>query len=155
KARNPAVSERTSEILERCLAKSPNDRFGTFAEVLRQLQQHASGPPPSEASDDSKFDDYLRRYHARREVYLREFRLGTLEVDTYELPQNRKLRILGGDLVRQEVDAIVSSDTCCLTMEFGVSQAIRLEAGDQYAKEVNHYSPVLPGRAVATSAGNL
>jgi serine/threonine protein kinase len=155
KARNPALSERTSELLERCLAKSPNDRFGTFAEVLRQLQPQATGPSPWEASDDSKLDDYLRRYHTRREVYLRKFHLGTLEVDTYEFPQGRRLRILGGDLVRQGVDAIVSSDTCYLTMHNGVSMAIRVAAGVQYEKEVQRYNRVLPGRAVVTSAGNL
>jgi eukaryotic-like serine/threonine-protein kinase len=155
KARNPALSERTSELLERCLAKSPNDRFATFAEVLRQLQPQASGPSPWEASDDSRLDDYLRRYHARRKVYLREFRPGTQEVDTYEFPQGRSLRILGGDLVSQDVDAIVSSDTCYLTMNYGVSLAIRRAAGVEYAREVHRYKPVLPGRAIVTSAGNL
>jgi serine/threonine protein kinase len=155
KSVNHAISERTSELLERCLAKSPNDRFSTFAEVLRQLEPRASGTSPWEASDDSQLDDYLRRYHARRKVYLREFRMGTTEVDTYEFPQGRKLRILGGDLVVQEVDAIVSSDTSFLTMDYGVSKAIRLAAGVKYAEEVRRYTLVLPGRAVVTSAGNL
>jgi serine/threonine protein kinase/O-acetyl-ADP-ribose deacetylase (regulator of RNase III) len=152
---NPAISERTSELLERCLAKSPNDRFSTFAQVLRQLEPRAGGPSPWDASDDPQLGGYLQRYYARRKAYLREFRLGTAEVDTYEFPQGRKLRILGGDLVKQEVDAIVSSDTCSLTMEYGVSLAIRIAAGVGYAAEVRRYERVLPGRAVVTSAGSL
>jgi O-acetyl-ADP-ribose deacetylase (regulator of RNase III) len=40
-------------------------------------------------------------------------------------------------------------------MNYGVSKAIRLAAGAEYAREVQHYRPVLPGRAIVTSAGNL
>ena len=37
----PELSERISNVIERCLAKSPGDRFASFAEVVKNLQ-----PPP-------------------------------------------------------------------------------------------------------------
>jgi serine/threonine protein kinase len=39
---NPSISEHTSRMLERCLARSPEDRFQNFQEVLEFLEQ----PPP-------------------------------------------------------------------------------------------------------------
>src|SRR5262245_2645738 len=45
RVRNPRLSERLNELLERCLAKSPNDRFPSFAEVRRNLEDTALTSP--------------------------------------------------------------------------------------------------------------
>jgi O-acetyl-ADP-ribose deacetylase (regulator of RNase III) len=154
-ARNPALSARTSELLERCLAKSPGDRFASFAEVIEQLRPRHGTPSAWDAGDDAGLAPYLERYLARRDGYLRSFRHGTKEVDTYEFPQGRKLRVLGGNLVEQDVDAVVSDDTSWLTLAYGVSQAIREAAGPNFVAEVRRYARVLPGRVAVTSGGSL
>jgi serine/threonine protein kinase len=159
RARNPRLSDRTSEVLERCLAKSPGDRFASFAELLRQLQPTTSLPSPWDFSDDVRLADYLARYQARRDVYLN--RRGELEDDRYEFPAGRALRILRGNIVEQQVEAIVSSDDEDLTMGStdhglgGVAKAISRVGGPIIAEEARRYIPVRPGRAVVTSAGAL
>jgi serine/threonine protein kinase len=159
KARAPHLSDRTSEVLERCLAKSPGDRFASFAEVLRQLQLAAREPSPWDASGDVQLADYLARYQARREVYLD--RRAELEDDRYEFPGGRVLRILRGNIVHQDVEAIVSSDDEDLTMGssdtevVGTAKAILLAGGPIIREEAQRYIPVRPGRAVVTSAGTL
>jgi O-acetyl-ADP-ribose deacetylase (regulator of RNase III) len=63
---------------------------------------------------------------------------------------------VSGSIVKQEVDAIVSSDDEYLTMGGGVSMAIRGAAGPTLMDaETRKYVPVRPGRAVVTSAGEL
>ena len=89
KARNPLLSERTSELLERRLAKSPNDRFPSFAELRRLLQPAAGALSPWDASDDAPLADYLMRYHGRRESYLGTDTLPA-EGDVYEFPRGRR-----------------------------------------------------------------
>src|SRR5262249_49102249 len=60
RSRNPHLSEHLSELLERCLAKSPGDRFQSFAEVERQLQPAAHTSPWDEAPDE-ELAPYLAR----------------------------------------------------------------------------------------------
>jgi serine/threonine protein kinase len=159
KARNPQLSDRTCEVLERCLAKSPGDRFASFAEVLRQLQPGAAEGSPWDASEDGRLADYLARYQGRRDVYLE--RREELQDDRYEFPSGRVLRILRGNIVEQQVEAIVSSDDEDLTMGAsdegvgGAARAILRAAGPVIAEEARRYVPVRPGRAVVTSAGAL
>jgi serine/threonine protein kinase len=155
RARNPALSEHTSELLERCLAKSPSDRFASFADILKQLQAVPGTPSPWQAMDDADLADFLKRYQARRQVYLSTFSRRVREVDTYEFGQGRKLLVMGGDLVEQQADALVSSNTSFLNMNVGVSLALRNAAGPGYGQEVLRLAPVLPGRAVVTSGGAL
>ena len=61
RSRRPELSERVSDILERCLAKNPADRFSSFAELLGQLQAGGDRPSPWSASDDPVLADYLAR----------------------------------------------------------------------------------------------
>lgn len=53
KARNPALSQRVNDCLERCLAKAPADRFQTFAEVWSHLEllQIDNREKPSDGKD--------------------------------------------------------------------------------------------------------
>jgi O-acetyl-ADP-ribose deacetylase (regulator of RNase III) len=156
KARNPALSERTSELLERCLAKSPQERFPSFAEVLKQLQPTPGTPFAWDVSDDPELAAVLVRYQARRTAYLSSFRNEANEVDTYEFAQGRKLQILGGDIVQQDVEVVVSSDDARLPMAGrGVAGQIRRAAGPMIEEEARRYVTVRPGRAVVTSGGNL
>jgi eukaryotic-like serine/threonine-protein kinase len=155
KARNHALSERTSDFLERCLAKSPQDRFPSFAEILKQLRPPPDAPFAWDASDDPELAPYLERYQTRREAYLSLFKNDTTEGDTYEFAQGRELRILSGNIVQQDVEAIVSSDDTSLSMGGGVSAWIRKAAGSVMVREAQRYVRVRPGRAVVTSGGRL
>jgi serine/threonine protein kinase/O-acetyl-ADP-ribose deacetylase (regulator of RNase III) len=155
RARTPGLSERTSEILERCLAKAPADRFSSFAEILEQLRPGAAASSPWDASDDVELAPFLARYRARREGYLSERRAWNADLDVYVFPRGQVLRIVLGDLVAQRVDAIVSSDTSAVWMNWGVSAAIRAAAGDAVAEEAARQAPVRPGRALVTSGGAL
>jgi eukaryotic-like serine/threonine-protein kinase len=152
KARNPKLSQRMNEIVERCLAKAPGDRFQSFGEIARQLEPGPSSP--WDVSEDRELERYLAWYQTRRDVYLH--RRGELtEPDSYEFPRGRTLRILRGDIVTQQVDAVVSSDDEDLMMGAGVSQAIKNAAGHGYAEEAKRFVPVRLGRALVTSAGAL
>jgi O-acetyl-ADP-ribose deacetylase (regulator of RNase III)/tRNA A-37 threonylcarbamoyl transferase component Bud32 len=154
RARNPELSERTSEILERCLAKSAADRFSCFDELLRQLKAQAGDLSPWDAEEDEALAEPLARYAARREVYVLRL-LGPREVDSYAFPGGRTIRIVQGDIVDQSSEAIVSSDDGSLTMSAGVSKAIRDAAGPEIVQQARRYAPVRAGRAVVTPGGRL
>jgi serine/threonine protein kinase len=154
-ARNPAVSERTCDVLERCLAKAPADRFASFAELLRQLSPAAGSASPWAISDDRELAVYLDRYRARRLDYLNEFRRWNEDLDVYTFPRGQTLRIVRGDLVAQRVDVLVSSDTCDLAMNYGVAGALRKVGGPALDCELDRQRPVRAGRAAVTTAGNL
>jgi serine/threonine protein kinase len=153
-ARNPALSDRVCEVLERCLAKSPSDRFPSFAEVRTQLLTTAAAPSPWEMPDDPAWLRYLEGYKSRRQFYL-----GgppeSGECDRFVFPGGRTLTILRGNLVEQRVDALVSSEVYVLPMNYGVALALRVAAGNEYAREAKRFAPVRPGRVVVTSAGRL
>src|SRR5581483_4142750 len=144
KARRPALSERTSELLERCLAKSPADRFSSFAEVLTLLQPSTAAASPWAASDDAELADYLARYQQRRGHYLGERGVWNADLDVYHFPRGQRLKVVRGDIVAQRVEALVSSDTYNLRMAFGVSEAIRRAAGESVAEEARRQAPVRP-----------
>ena len=69
-ARNPEISVWVSDLLERCMAKSPGDRFPTFAELLAQLRPMAGAASSWEMADDPSWTRYLEAYKARRDSYL-------------------------------------------------------------------------------------
>jgi predicted Ser/Thr protein kinase len=71
RARMPDLSEHVNDILERCLAKSPADRFPSFADVLKHLQPMAAASSPWVISDDKQLTAYLDRYQARRAFVVR------------------------------------------------------------------------------------
>jgi O-acetyl-ADP-ribose deacetylase (regulator of RNase III) len=53
------------------------------------------------------------------------------------------------------VDALVSSDTSWLGMDYGVSAAIAKAAGPEVARLTQLQAPVRPGRALVTPGGQL
>jgi O-acetyl-ADP-ribose deacetylase (regulator of RNase III) len=164
---NPEISQRTNDLLERCLAKSPSARFQSFADILRQLEPTPTVPFAWDASDDADLAPYLARYQVRRATYLsvvapqwEDAHEGKplQDPEEYLFPGGRSLLVARGNLVDQEVDAIVSSADQLLSMDWGVQQAIRERAGPVVYKEASRYVTeglVRPGRAVVTSAGRL
>jgi serine/threonine protein kinase len=148
KARNPEISELTSQLLERCLTKSANERFQSFREVLRFIEL-----TPWDSLEDKALAEYITTYQTRREEYLLRAR-ATQAPDVYVFPDGRTLQILVGDIVEQDVEAVVSSDDWLLSKSSGVSNSILMAAGREILDELRCI-PVRPGRAVATSAGNL
>jgi serine/threonine protein kinase len=155
---NPALSERTAELLERCLAKSPADRFSSFADILRHLQPQADTPSPWTAEDDPELNAVLARYAKRRDAYLAALANPDRrdeELDVYTFPRGQNLRILRGDIVEQDVEAVVNSETSWLAMDWGVSLAIRRAGGEAIPVQARLLAPVRPGRAVITTGGNL
>jgi O-acetyl-ADP-ribose deacetylase (regulator of RNase III) len=153
RARRPHLSASTSDVLERCLAKSPADRFASFADLLRHLEP-AGAPSAWSDDEDPALRAHLQRFASRRETYL--LRLMTpREVDEYHFPGQRVVRVQRGDIVEQVVEAIVSSDDGSLTMSDGVSLAIRKAGGPEVLAEARRHAPVRAGRAIVTSAGRL
>jgi O-acetyl-ADP-ribose deacetylase (regulator of RNase III) len=155
RSRNPALSGRISDLLERCLAKSPADRFASFADVVAQLNVPPEGPSPWDAVHDAELLPYLQRYRWRRLAYLTAPRQTTAHLDTYDFPDGRQLQLLVADIVAQQVDAIVSSDISALTMDYGVSAAIAAAGGGAITHIASSLAPVSPGRAVVTPGGRL
>jgi O-acetyl-ADP-ribose deacetylase (regulator of RNase III) len=155
RARVPALSGRVSDLLERCLAKAPADRFPSFAELLKHLQPAPAAPSPWVASDDPELAAYLERYQARRASYLAERRAWNEDLDVYTFPRAQTLRVVRGDLVAQRVDALVNSETCYFAMDYGVSAAVREAGGPEVADQLARQGPARAGRAVVTSAGAL
>ncbi|MCI0463843.1 MAG: serine/threonine-protein kinase [Gemmataceae bacterium] len=155
RTRVPVLSERTSEILERCLAKAPADRFSSFAEILHQLQPSGCPQGPWEFSDDPELNEYLERYRARRSTYFGEGRSWETELDAYTFPRGQVLRIVHGNIVNQPVEALVSSDNCFLEMAINVSAAIRQAAGPEVGEQAARLAMVRPGRVAVTPAGAL
>ena len=151
-SRNPALTDTVSEVIERCLAKSPGDRFLSFEDLLRQLSGASAGHSPWEETSDPRLAPFLERYRIRREAILSapDFR-----EERFIFPDGRQLRILRGDMAEQDVDAVVSSDDTGLSMTSGVSRAILEAAGPVIAEEARRYRTVRPGRAVVTSGGRL
>src|SRR5262249_38693579 len=73
---HPALSEKTCEILERCLAKSPADRFASFAELRKHLQPGSEQISAWLDSNDPELAEYVSDYLKRKPSYLdgkREF----------------------------------------------------------------------------------
>jgi O-acetyl-ADP-ribose deacetylase (regulator of RNase III)/predicted Ser/Thr protein kinase len=160
RACNPKLSARINDVLERCLAKAPADRFQTFAALRRQLEPGDDPASPWESGDDAPLAAVFARYQQRRALYLE--RIAELhEPDAYHFPEGRVLRVLAADLARQQVDAVVSSEDSALSMggdgeqPTGLASVLRLAAGRDYVREARRLGPVRLGRVLVTSAGDL
>jgi eukaryotic-like serine/threonine-protein kinase len=154
RARNPELSGWLNEFLERCLARSPADRFPSFAEVLRQLHPSVEAASPWDVAEDPKVGTQLEHYKAHRRAYL----MGPPSlgyVGRYKFPRNRVLWIIRGDLALQEVEALVNSSSWDLPGDYGVSRALFEVAGEEVRRQAAALAPVRPGRVAVTSAGGL
>jgi O-acetyl-ADP-ribose deacetylase (regulator of RNase III) len=65
------------------------------------------------------------------------------------------IRIVKGDLVTREVDAIVNSSDSLLGMEEGLAAAIKSAGGEKIESEAMEMGPIAVGAAVVTGAGDL
>ncbi len=66
-----------------------------------------------------------------------------------------RIRLLEGDICREEVDAIVNAANTELKLGTGVAGAIREQAGPAVQEECDGLAPVAVGEAVLTGAGRL
>jgi O-acetyl-ADP-ribose deacetylase (regulator of RNase III) len=153
RARNPEVSSAINDVLERCLAKSPNERFDSFRGIIPHLATD-SGVSAWGDVEDALLVPYATRFRERCADYLRTDR-SRGDVDAFEFPSGRTLRIVIGDIVDEVTDAIVSPGDHDMLMDGAAGQAIARAAGFQVRQEADRFRPVRPGRVVVTSAGAL
>ena len=153
RSRRKDLSNEISQILEKCMAKSPNDRFQSFGELLVHFEGGSSDPWGD--VQDEELAGYLSQYESHKADYFKKRTEEPGEIDVFRFPNDRVLRIVAGSIAEQNTEAIVSSDDGTLTMGGGVSRAIRKAAGQVVRDEAARYAPVRPGRAVVTSAGDL
>jgi O-acetyl-ADP-ribose deacetylase (regulator of RNase III) len=67
----------------------------------------------------------------------------------------RKLKLVEGNIVRLNVDAVVNAANKSLILGGGVAGAIRNFGGPSIQEECNEIGPIEAGEAVVTGAGNL
>jgi serine/threonine protein kinase len=155
KFHNPTISPRLNDCLERCLAKSPRDRFPSFSDISAHLRPAVGTDAPWDQAEDSEIARHQERYRSRKSLYLGSRPNDVSEPDVYQFPNQRFCTIGFGDLIDQQVDALVSSDDESLSMGGGVSFQLSLAAGGNYGEVARRYAPVRPGRAIVTPAGAL
>lgn len=144
---NPKVSSHLAEIVERCLAKSMNERFGGFDELVKVLEQSQ----PIQTDADPVVARILEDYCAWRERFLSDTSVREFVLDC---GSGRLIKIRRGDICSVGVEALVSSDDELLTMTAGVSYAIKQAAGANWLEEMaRQFTPVLVGRVLVTPAG--
>jgi O-acetyl-ADP-ribose deacetylase (regulator of RNase III) len=153
--RNPSLSVRLNDCLERCLAKSPRDRFQTFGDILSHLRPQAGDVSPWDGSENVEVARHYERCRSQRSVYLAGHPGELPDPDVYHFSPGRSCVIAFGNLSEQRVDALVSSDDESLSMGGGVSARLESAAGEGYAARARQYAPARPGRAVVTPAGAL
>ncbi|RLE50371.1 MAG: macro domain-containing protein [Candidatus Methanomethylicota archaeon] len=66
-----------------------------------------------------------------------------------------EVEVKRGNIVEEEVEAIVNPANSYMIMGGGVAGAIKKAGGDVIEKEARKYAPVPIGKAVATTAGKL
>jgi len=69
--------------------------------------------------------------------------------------KGRKLRLVEGNIVQLDVDALVNASNKSLILGGGVAGAIRNFGGPSIQEECNEIGPIEAGEAVMTGAGNL
>jgi O-acetyl-ADP-ribose deacetylase (regulator of RNase III)/tRNA A-37 threonylcarbamoyl transferase component Bud32 len=151
RSRRPDLSPRINDVIERCLAKSPADRFQSFKHV--QLALGATGDSPWQEGLDPVVRELMARYARQRDAFWAAE--GVQELAAYRLPNGRLLRIARGNIADGRADAIVSSDDESLTMGGGVSAALNARSGDVLRHEVKKFGRVRHGGVVVTGAGQL
>lgn len=113
-------------VIERCLRKSPDERYGSAEAVVRELGRlHA---PPLDFEDDGEGGNRVGRIH---------------------------LRIERGDLAEATADVIVNAANAALTMRMGMAAALRDAGGAEIEREAIEQGPVAMGDVVWTGPGRL
>jgi O-acetyl-ADP-ribose deacetylase (regulator of RNase III) len=96
----------------------------------------------------------LAAFAAKRDTYLNS-RDENKELDSIALPSGQVIRIVRGNIVEQEVDAIVSMSDDRLSMSGDASKIIAAAGGPDLRQRVKELAPVRPGRAVVTPGAAL
>jgi O-acetyl-ADP-ribose deacetylase (regulator of RNase III) len=146
---NPRLSARIGELLERCLAKLPADRFSRFSDVLEYLSPRRRVNAWS-ADEDPELAPVLADFAKQRDAFFKAQDEGA-ELGAFRLPAGQVVRIVRGKIVDQQVDAIVSMSDDRLSIE----TEIRTAGGPDLLARAKELAPVRPGRAVVTAAGKL
>ena len=68
---------------------------------------------------------------------------------------NRILKLVEGNIVLLDVEAVVNAANTSLVLGGGVAGAIRIHGGPSIQEECNRIGPIRVGEAVATNAGEL
>jgi O-acetyl-ADP-ribose deacetylase (regulator of RNase III) len=68
---------------------------------------------------------------------------------------NRILKLVEGNIVLLDVEAVVNAANSSLILGGGVAGAIRISGGPSIQEECNKIGPIQVGEAVATNAGSL
>ena len=68
---------------------------------------------------------------------------------------DKRVRLIKGDLVQLDVEAIVNAANKSLILGGGVAGAIRTQGGPSIQEECNKFGPIEVGEAVLTGGGNL
>jgi eukaryotic-like serine/threonine-protein kinase len=146
RALNTNISMRTNDLLERCLAKSASERFQSFGDLLRQLESTKLDnhfPLPWDESDDRELTTYYAKYRLRRDEYLSLG--GPQEVlDRFDFSGGRSLLLIRGNIVDQDVEAVVSSSDYRLSMDTGVSLAIGEAGGTKIKRRLGAMGECFP-----------
>ncbi|MCK5533768.1 macro domain-containing protein [bacterium] len=69
--------------------------------------------------------------------------------------KNTKVKVCCGDLLTQEVEAVVSPESTKLEMDLGVAAIIKEKAGEAVQREIAKIGTIPVGEVVVTSAGAL
>lgn len=156
KTHNPNISDRVNDIIERCLAKSPRDRFQSFDEILSQLRDPTDSVSPWQFSDSKILQSFRAMFEDQKNDYIHQPEK-FLRPDPYYLPNGRRLEIVCGDVTKQHVDAIVSSTDCRLSLDLGLAKAVSDAGGPLIEFDVRRLviNRVPPGRVVVTPGSEL
>ena len=151
--KNPRLSQSVSDVIERCVAKSPRNRFSSFREIAALLNPPTdNNPSPWSMDGDEGHTPHIQKFQECRTQYLSK---GSSFDDAFLISSGRELRVVRGDILQQMVDAIVSSDDESLSMSGGISEAIRVAGGKDVQEDAHRFVPVRQGRVVVTTAGML
>jgi len=143
----PGLAPTLADLIERCLAKYPKDRFQSFDEIVEILE----GRQDSKRKQSPEFSRFVKQ--ATELLGSGHTEHGTSE--TFPVPMSstvRKLTVVTGDLTKiaEGVDAIVSADDHRLSMGGGVSEAISEWAGPFYEGIAKLTDRLTPGTSVVT-----
>lgn len=113
-------------VIDRCLRKSPDERFHSCEGLINLLKVIAEPLPECICSSDD------------------DARIGSLQIHLSE-----------GDICESEVDVLVNAANTQLAMELGVARAIRNAGGVEIEQEARQHAPASMGDVIWTRPGRL
>jgi O-acetyl-ADP-ribose deacetylase (regulator of RNase III) len=150
-ALRPDLPEDVQAILERCLAKDPEDRFQSFDAIGAALA--GGGGMRWGEPQDRMLRAYAEQYQRVRPSLLSRGAPGP--VAAFQFHGGRTLAIVRGNIANLSADALVSSDDGRLTMSGGSALALNQGSGGVCYTETRKYVPVRHGGVVVSAAGGL